>query len=212
MSTWRMKTYLVTATHTHTQSNLSFYYIIIYCFLHCTETSTNACYSTWKNLLRVTFTCLRSVVCCVFLIFKHVVPGTCRHLELFDFQAEEHRTRIKTPMFDFQANSILSHPLPRVFKNVFQLVLICLPAVRAPLFLTQHFAERSIFRKDSCWQKQSYTWPQAGLCMNERPLLSGLGGPWVQMYYQPTECEWQDRPKGRGSGCHIVGAPLLWRG
>lgn len=75
-----------------------------------------------------------------------MVPGTCRHLELFDLQAKERQTRIKTPMFDFQANSILSHPLPRVFRNVFQLVLICLPAARALLFLTQHFAEAYLER------------------------------------------------------------------
>lgn len=68
-------------------------------------------------------------------------------------------------MFDFWANSLSSshtHFQDFFFLNAFQLVLICLPAVSAWLFLTQHFAG-SLLRKGTVVAKAVDTWPHTSL-------------------------------------------------
>lgn len=77
-----------------------------------------------------------------------MVPGICWHLELFDLEAQELGLEL-TCLTARQTLFILSHPLPRVLKNVFQLVLICLPAVQGPILPDSAFC-RHVFRKDTC--------------------------------------------------------------
>lgn len=57
------------------------------------------------------------------------MPGICRPLELFDMGAKELGLEL-TCLTARQTLFIMSHPLPRFYKNVFRLVLICLLTVQ----------------------------------------------------------------------------------
>lgn len=78
-------------------------------------------------------------------------------------------------MFDFWANSLSSSHMhfQDFFKNAFQLVLICLPAVSARLFLTQHFAG-NIFRKGTGGKGSRHMARRRPPCSSE-PLASASG-------------------------------------
>lgn len=80
-------------------------------------------------------------------------------------------------MFDFWANYLSSSLMhfQDFFKNAFQLVWICLPAVSARLFLTQHFAG-NIFRKDTGGKGSGHMATRRPPCSGEPE--ASASGPW----------------------------------
>lgn len=97
--------------------------------------------------------------------------------------------RIRTHMFDFPDKFSFHRltPTSKVFKNVFQLVLICLPAGCARLFPSQHFAE-NVFIKDTCdkgRQAQTHGHKLASKFKRDHVSSVWTGGPLtLTTYYQ----------------------------